>query len=233
MAERKAGIEMNYMQLALPGTAVAAGFSGSSGTLAAFCGTVDFAIGTLPGEGGLFTFEGGRALGAAGDDCVTFAIEAGASILEGAGGRIFPSDAAERIDCPPGDNQFVARLAGMMPSPNYGYAVRVEGTFARVRVTTRSGMRRWKEHGQRGIRTLEGAKGILLGFYLPPCLGPVAWAGCRFHFLTDDRAVGGRLVDCEIERPSIALRHVDECRIAIPGTADYHLAELGGGRSEP
>ena len=216
------------MQLALPGTVLAAGFRGCSGTLGEFCRACDFAIGTLPGNGGVFTFDGGQILGTVSDDCCPILLGAEASMLEGARGRLNPPDAVERMACPPGDNQFMATLAGLMPSPNYGYAIRVEGTFGRARVTSRAESVRGGGTLEKGVRTVEGVTGVLLGFYLPPWLETVAWAGCRFHFLSEDRRIGGRLLDCEIAHPRISLRHVNECRLAIPGTADFHLADLGG-----
>ena len=219
---------MSSVHLALPRAALAGGFRGSSGRLGDFCRLGDFAIGTLPEGGGLFTFEGGRAWGS-GDDGVLVSLPPETPILAGAAAFLAPPDAVEDVECPAGANQFVAALAALMPSPNFAYAIRVEGHFERVR--TAPGLGGMGEDAS--VRTLENVGGALLGFYFPPLLESVAWGGCRFHFVSEDRAAGGRLVDCEMARSVVTLRHVDECRVGIPGTADFQLADFGGGGDRP
>ena len=216
---------MSHVHLALPQAALTGGFQGSSGRLVDFCQRGDFAIGALPQDGGLFTFEGVRALGV-GDDGGTFSLSPETPILAGAVASLAPPDAVEEVVCPAGANQFVSTLSALMPSPNFAYAIRVEGPFEWVKTTAQFG----HEASSRSVRTWKKVRGLLVGFYFPPLLESVAWAGCRFHFLSEDRAVGGRLVDCEIARSLVTLRHLIECRVGIPSTADFQLADFHGER---
>ena len=224
-AQRKVGWDMSHVHLALPQAALAGGFRGCSGRLVDFCQRGDFAIGALPEDGGLFTFEGSRALGF-GEDGGSFSLAPETSVLAGAAATLAPPDAVEEVVCPAGANQFVTLLSALMPSPNFAYALRVEGHFERVRTTAQFG----PEAPACPVRTWENVRGMLLGFYFPSWLESMAWAGCRFHFLSEDRAVGGRLVDCEMARSVVALRHLTECRVGIPGTADFQLANFHGER---
>lgn len=216
---------MSHVHLALPQAALAGGFRGSSGRLVDFCQRGDFAIGVLPADGGLFTFEGASALGF-GEDGESFSLAPETPVLAGAVATLSPPDAVEELACPAGANQFVATLSALMPSPNFAYALRAEGCFERVRTVAQ-----WSPEALTGrVRTWENVRGRLLGFYFPPWLESVAWAGCRFHFLSEDRMAGGRLVDCETDRLVVALRHLTECRVGIPGTADFQLADFHGER---
>ena len=216
---------MSHVHLALPQAALASGFRGNSGRLTDFCQLGDFAMGTLPNDGGLFTFEGARALGF-GEDGGTFSLSPETTILAGAVATLLPADAIEEVACPAGANQFVSAISALMPSPNFAYAIRVEGHFAWVRTTAQWG----HAASVSSVRTWKNVRGLLLGFYFPPMLESVAWAGCRFHFLSEDRAIGGRLVDCEMDRSLVTLRHLIECRVGIPGTADFQLADFHGER---
>ena len=160
---------MSHVHLALPQAALAGGFRGCSGRLVDFCQRGDFAIGALPEDGGLFTFEGSRALGF-GEDGGSFSLAPETPVLAGAAATLAPPDAVEEVVCPAGANQFVTLLSALMPSPNFAYALRVEGHFERVR--TAPGLDGVGEDAS--VRTLENVGGALLGFYFPPLLESVA-----------------------------------------------------------
>lgn len=215
---------MSHLHLALPSSALHRGFRGCSSRLEDFGRLGDFAIGLLSETRNLFVLLGNEAWACGAYGAVSRLAPA-TPLLEGAIVPFVP-DAEEEVACPPGPNQFVEMISRMTPSPNFAYAVRIGGMFSSMRISSipDDGPVPGREVGT--LRCLENVRGILLGFYLPALLGDVAWAGYRFHFLSEDHSVVGRLVDCEIETARVALQHLDECRIALPKTSDFQLADF-------
>ena len=216
---------MSHVSLALPGSALHRGFRGCSTRLNDFTGLGNLAIGTLPDKKGLFTFYEDLAVASGNNDCSTRPLSAEESVLDGAIVQFAP-ESEEEVPCPAGCNQFVATISRMTPSPNYAYAVRVQGLFSQLRISPLPYYHPAHEIPDSLIRRLCQIRGILLGFYFPPLLDDVAWSGYRFHFLSEDRTLTGRLLDCEIGNPQIALHHLDECRITLPKTSDFQLTDF-------
>lgn len=50
-----------------------------------------------------------------------------------------------------------------------------------------------------------GIRGTLVGFYFPPFSGSINAAGYHFHFISDDRTVGGHVLDCKIASATIEI----------------------------
>jgi acetolactate decarboxylase len=57
-------------------------------------------------------------------------------------------------------------------------------------------------------------------------------AGWHLHFLSDDRKMGGHLLDCSASGVECAFQKLNDLRIAIPETAAFLSAELSGDKSE-
>ncbi|MCE5296177.1 MAG: acetolactate decarboxylase [Euryarchaeota archaeon] len=51
---------------------------------------------------------------------------------------------------------------------------------------------------QQSVYHLEDVTGTLIGFYAPPYIGTVDQAGFHFHFISDDRTLGGHVLDMEL-----------------------------------
>ncbi len=216
---------MNPVYLALPESALQRGFRGCSSRLEEFGKLGDFAIGTLPKENGLFTLCEDQIWGSGNGHCTARPISRSEFLLDGA---IVPfaAETEEEVKCLSGVNQFVTMIARMTPSPNYAYAVRIRGTFSTMQITSAPHYCPIHDIPDDRLFQLKNVKGALLGFFFPPLLEQVAWTGYRFHFLSADHAVTGRLVECEIEKPLVALHHLDECRIALPQTSDFQMTDF-------
>ncbi len=216
---------MSHVNLALPGSALQRGFRGCSNRLKDFTALGNLAIGTLPDHKGLFTFYENLIVTSGIHDCIARPLSMDEPMLDGAIVSFAP-ESEEDVPCPSGSNQFVATISRMTPSPNYAYAVRVEGLFAQLRISPMPYYHPTHEIPGSMIQRLGQIRGVLLGFYFPVLLDDVAWSGYRFHFLSKDHTVTGRLVDCEIEKPQIALQHLNECRIVLPNTSDFQLTDF-------
>lgn len=216
---------MSPVHLALPESALQRGFRGSSCRLEDFSRLGNFAIGALPNDNGLFTQCGNTFWRADPDQCMAHPIPHAESLLTGVTVS-FTAETEEDVDCPAGANQFVSMIARMTPSPNYAYAVQIHGLFTHMRISPSPYYGPLLDLPGDRLIHLEQVEGALLGFYFPPLLQDVAWGGYRFHFLSADHTRTGRLVDCEIEKPRVALQHLDECRIALPQTPDFQMTDF-------
>lgn len=82
------------------------------------------------------------------------------------------------------------------------------------------------------------ATGTLLGFRFPDATAGVEVPGYHLHFLSEDRTVGGHVMDITLESGSIAIDRCDELHVelpdgvglGVPGAADRaEIASLEGG----
>lgn len=124
----------------------------------------------------------------------------------------------------------LALLDRLLPSKNMLYAIRIDGNFDAVR--TRSVPR------QESYRPLvevareqpefdfENVSGTLVGFWTPHFLQSIAVPGYHFHFLTQDKARGGHLLECHPRRVRISLQHIPSLELGLPLTIDYMTADL-------
>ena len=106
-----------------------------------------------------------------------------------------------------------------------GAAVRIEGQFAWVRV--RSVPRQEAPYppladviAQQQVTDLRDVEGTLLGFRFPGPLDGMEIRGWHLHFATADRAAGGHVLDCKVERATAELDHTTRLRVELPPTVD-------------
>ncbi|KFF23678.1 acetolactate decarboxylase [Chryseobacterium vrystaatense] len=93
------------------------------------------------------------------------------------------------------------KLIELLPSPNRFYAVKIEASFRSISL---GGAEKVNEKDTRGIAYFmksrpvyqkENVKGTLIGFYNPPYAGGLDLTPFHFHFLSDDKSVGGHLIE--------------------------------------
>jgi acetolactate decarboxylase len=117
-------------------------------------------------------------------------------------------------------------------SENQFYAVRIDGVFATMK--TRAvckqpvGESLSSAADAQALFDFADVTGTLMGFWTPPFAKTVNIAGWHIHFLSDDRSKGGHLLDCEGDGGAVGFQALNDFRIAIPETADFLKAELGG-----
>jgi acetolactate decarboxylase len=111
-----------------------------------------------------------------------------------------------------------ARCDGFRRSGNIFYAIRVDGSFKRVRT-------RAVNPPELGTRLIDAAKaqsefnfadieGTLVGLWSPGFSSAFSVAGYHFHFLSADRQHGGHLLDIA----------ADSLRLRVEALTDFHLA---------
>jgi acetolactate decarboxylase len=161
----------------------------------------DFGLGTLDHLDGELIVLDGRAYQARGDGVV---VEVGAD-RSTPFAIVTPFEPDGSLPCPRVGNlsDLDARLDDALRQQNYFLAVRVDGQFAAI--TLRSVHRQEPPYRPLGevvksqsVWTHKEVSGTLVGFRSP------AWAlglnvpGYHWHFLSDDRTVGGHVLDCRV-----------------------------------
>ena len=128
-----------------------------------------------------------------------------------------------------------AALTGLIdqaiPSPNLTYALRVSGSFARVRTRTVMAQRApypplTEATAHEPITDLEGVAGTLAGFRSPAYEQGISVAGYHLHFLTQDRDHGGHALDFALDHGEVAICTASELHLSLPRTAPFLSADL-------
>jgi acetolactate decarboxylase len=122
-------------------------------------------------------------------------------------------------------SQFSAALRAMMPSPNLFYAIRIEGEFARIdaRSVPRQDSYRPLVEVARNQRELcfKDIRGTLAGFHTPTFMSSVSVPGVHLHFLSDDRHLGGHLMECRPRSVRVSIQFIHHLELELPITLDY------------
>ena len=123
-------------------------------------------------------------------------------------------------------------LDDALPQKNNFVAIRVDGRFASI--TLRSVKRQEPPYRpladvakSQSVWTHEDVSGTLVGIRSPAWVKGLNVPGYHWHFLSDDRKVGGHVLDCHA--PELRVRY-DVCRdwlIKLDASADFNAANLG------
>ncbi len=123
-----------------------------------------------------------------------------------------------------------AAIDGLRESSNVFFAVRVDGVFdqMRVRVVCRTapGVRLVEATSNQVELDLGPISGTLVGFWSPPYASGLEVAGYHFHFLTDDRAVGGHVLDCGGRDLQAQIQLEGSVHVALPDNRAFLTADL-------
>lgn len=126
--------------------------------------------------------------------------------------------------------ELTAALDSLRRSDNLFFAVRIDGTFAKMHTRAackaEAGVSLVDATAHQAEFAIDDAKGTIVGFWSPPyarCLNVTGW---HLHFLTDDRKAGGHVLDCSGGRLEAAVQDLDDVRLAIPETREFLEADL-------
>lgn len=119
-------------------------------------------------------------------------------------------------------------LERMIPSDNMIYAIRIDGSFSRIK--TRSVPR------QDSYRPLvevareqpefehQDTRGTMTGYWTPSFMEALTVPGYHLHFLSDDRQHGGHLLGCRTKQIRISIQHLPRLEVGLPVSLDYLTA---------
>lgn len=127
--------------------------------------------------------------------------------------------------------QLTDYITTLLPSPNLLYAIRIEGFFAYVK--TRSVPRQDKPYPplvevakKQSVFEFTKVKGVVVAFRYPQYLAGVNLAGYHCHFISADRQHGGHLLDCRVERATVAVDVIPNLYLRLPETPAFLRKDL-------
>lgn len=116
-----------------------------------------------------------------------------------------------------------AHLDDLVANPNILQAIRIDGVFASVKVRSvpaqtppyRPLVEVIKDQG---VFLFSNIAGTLVGFRIPEYMASLNVPGYHLHFISDDRRLGGHVLDVTTDRGRIAIDESTEFRMLLPKT---------------
>jgi acetolactate decarboxylase len=119
-----------------------------------------------------------------------------------------------------------------LPTKNIMYALKITGTFSVMK--TRSVPRQNKPYPrlpdvtkQQPVFNLTNVKGTIVGFRLPEYTQGINVPGYHMHFISEDAACGGHVLDCVGENLTIQIDPSSSFYMVLPQDEDFYQAEIG------
>lgn len=190
----------------------------------------DFGLGTFAGlDGELIMIDG-----------VCFRAGAGGSIEEVGDEREVPfalvtrfvADVETTIDAAEGMADLATGLDSMRPSGNLFAGIRIDATFdsltLRAACPARAGEGLLEATHHQSEYALAAETGTLVGFWAPEYARAVSVPGYHFHFISDDRRIGGHVLALAGGPLQVGMQVESGLHLAIPETAAFLAADLSG-----
>jgi acetolactate decarboxylase len=142
----------------------------------------------------------------------------------------FSPDRAITLDNCPDLSYLTSQFDAMRSSDNFFFGLKVDGTFEYIHA---SAMRRTKE----GVPLIQAAavqpefefqniSGTLVGFWTPEYAKSLNVPGYHLHFISEDRAHGGHVLQCRGENLRLQIQREGDYHIVLPETEDFLKADL-------
>ncbi|MDD5677456.1 MAG: acetolactate decarboxylase [Kiritimatiellae bacterium] len=134
-------------------------------------------------------------------------------------------------------NEFCSLLDQSLPSANLFFTIRADGAFDYVKA--RSVPKQQKPYRalveaakDQAVFEFQRVKGTLVGFRCPAFVKGINVPGYHFHFLTEDRKVGGHVLDLRVAGLNVTLDTSDSIHLELPRQGDFTHADLGIDRQQ-
>jgi acetolactate decarboxylase len=148
----------------------------------------------------------------------------------------FRAERTFRLETIDSFNDLAAQLDRQRTTDNLFYAVRIDGRFARIKARaiskTESGVPLVEAAAQQLEYELSDVAGTLVGFWTPLYARTLNVPGWHVHFLSDDRAEGGHVLDAQAATLRGQMQDLADLRIAMPETPAFLDADLSEDPSE-
>lgn len=138
-----------------------------------------------------------------------------------------------------------------LPSRNALYGLRIQGRFDYIQTRSVPAAERpyppLVELAKRqNLFSRDNVSGVMLGYWLPDYLSQVNVPGYHLHFLSDDRAFGGHLLDCRLRAATVEIDPLTAFQVRLPdnpaflgqdlsrfSSQDLHAVEVGAPADPP
>lgn len=128
-------------------------------------------------------------------------------------------------------SDFKSAIDSLMISCNLFYAIKLHGTFSRVK--TRSVPAQQKPYpslvkvtATQSEFEIKAVSGTLSGFYCPPFVTGINVPGYHIHFLSDDHTFGGHVLEFEMEEGTLWLDQINAVRLILPEEGGFLDTDL-------
>ncbi len=129
-----------------------------------------------------------------------------------------------------------AALDASRPSENLFVGIRADGRFERLSLraacAAESGENLLEATAHQSEFRVVDMEGTLVGFWAPLYARAVNVPGYHFHFLSNDRGLGGHVLDMVAGPLDLSIHVESELHIAIPETEEFLAADLSGDHQE-
>ena len=129
-----------------------------------------------------------------------------------------------------------ARIDRLRTSRNGMVSLRITGRFSRMLVRaacrTQPGMDLVEATARQSLFEFVDVPGTIVGFWSPEYTQAISIAGYHFHFISDDRAMGGHVLDLAASSLHVEVNDVNDVRLAIPETDAFLEADFNRDHSE-
>ena len=144
----------------------------------------------------------------------------------------FEPDQRLKLHRPLGLDELKGAIDAVLPSPNYPYAVRIDGTFEWVRVRS---VPRQDQPYQRLVEVvkdqptfdLHDVSGTMVGFRLPGYVDGVNVPGYHLHFIAADRFSGGHVLDGRSKDVTVGLDLTPRLTLVLPEDEGFAGIQMG------
>jgi acetolactate decarboxylase len=137
----------------------------------------------------------------------------------------FTPGAAQHISGPTSAATLGHQLWGQSDRPRAPTAIRIDGLFEMVRV--RSVPKQMPPYGllaeaidHQHRRELRDISGTLVGFCFPDGLAGIEIVGFHLHFASDDRLVGGHVLDFTLRDATVRIDEAADLHVELPAAVD-------------
>ena len=144
-------------------------------------------------------------------------------------GVIFPISGSRDLD------GLMRELDALLPTKNAFYAIRIEGTFPRIKARSVPAQRKpypglAEAARNQSVFEFSDIRGTILGFRSPDFVQGINLPGYHFHFISADRKSGGHLLGGLIEGATVALDETGDFHLVLPESDDFRRSDLGRDR---
>lgn len=116
---------------------------------------------------------------------------------------------------------------------NSFYFVKIPATFSKITIRSEAGQKKpyptlvqALEATQKEM-TCENIKGTIVGLYCPPYMGGLNSVGWHFHFISEDKTIGGHVLELSVETGEAQFDKTNNFNLKLPNKKNFQELNLG------
>lgn len=144
----------------------------------------------------------------------------------------FNKDYSFEVNEPVNYDSLRKKIQQQFPSRNFFYAFKIHGEFDSLKLGS---LRKQEKPYQEGLDSLmpkrpkfdhQNISGTMVGFYCPDFIGDINVAGFHLHFLSDDKKIGGHVMEFRGKSFKVEMDKLSTYRFVLPDTDEFDSVNL-------